>query len=91
MKKPIRYTNDGGEITGALKVIPDFLPTPAELARQPDRPETVKVTLEMDRSTVDWFKSQARLGGGSYQRMLRTLATRYADQHTENEPAKGSH
>ena len=79
MNRRTKYAEDGGEIAGRLRVIPDFLPAPAELARA-ERPETVKVTLELDRTTVDWFKAQADKHGGSYQRMIRNLAGQYARQ-----------
>lgn len=76
MKKRTRSDDDQGEIVGRLRRIPDFLPPPSELARA-DRPETVKVTLDLDREAVEWFKREAKRHGGSYQRMIRNLATSY--------------
>jgi len=77
MKKRTRRGDDHGEIMGRLRRISDFLPPPSELARA-DRPETVKVTLDLDREAVEWFKREAKRHGGSYQRMIRNLATSYA-------------
>ena len=76
MKKRTRRDDDQGEIVGRLRRIPDFLPPPSELARA-DRPETVKVTLDLDREAFEWFKREAKRHGGSYQRMIRNLATSY--------------
>jgi hypothetical protein len=38
---------------------------------------SVEVTLDLDREAVDWFKREAKRHGGSYQRMIRNLATSY--------------
>ena len=42
---------------GELKVTPDFLPGPEELAFQFD---TVKVTMTLSRSSVKFFKRKAK-------------------------------
>lgn len=76
MNRSTRRDDDQGEIIGRLRRIPDFLPPPSELARD-NRPETVKVTLDLDREAVEWFKHEAKRYGGSYQRMIRNLAMSY--------------
>ena len=50
MKEKIKYTD---EPMGKVKVISDFLPTPAELAL---KNETVKVTITLSKTSVDFFK-----------------------------------
>ena len=62
---------------GELKRIPDFLPPPSELVF-PE--ETVKVTLSLTRSSIDFFKKQARKHKTKYQKMIREVVDRYARQ-----------
>jgi len=49
MKTKIKYTN---EPLGDVKVIADFLPSPAELAFNE---EGVKVTLALSKKSIDFF------------------------------------
>lgn len=67
MSVKITYTD---EPMGNLRVIPDFLPTPEELAF---REETVKVTIILSKKSVDFFKSEASKHHTPYQRMIRQL------------------
>ena len=53
MTRKITYTD---EPLGDIKVVADFLPSPAELAF---REEGVKVTLALSKSSVDFFKTEA--------------------------------
>jgi hypothetical protein len=64
---------------GRLTVIKDFLPPPSQLVR---KSETVKVTSEFTRSSIDFLKKEARKAKVPYQRMLRALLDRYVEQHT---------
>jgi predicted DNA binding CopG/RHH family protein len=64
---------------GTLTVIEDFLPAPSQLVRKAD---TVKVTSEFTRSSIDFLKKEARKAKVPYQRMLRALLDRYVEQHT---------
>lgn len=75
MSEKIRYTD---EPMGRMEIVPDFLPSPAELAF---RDEGVKVTLALSRKSVAFFKSQATKHGTQYQRMIRRLLDRYAEAH----------
>ena len=61
---------------GKLKRIDDFLPLPHELA-MPE--ETVKITISLKLSSIQFFKEQARRNGSKYQRMIRVLLDRYAE------------
>ena len=69
----IKYS---GEPLGEVQVIPDFLPSPAELAF---REEGVKVTLALSKKSIEFFKSEARKHQTQYQRMIRRLLDAYVD------------
>jgi predicted DNA binding CopG/RHH family protein len=75
MKKRINYTE--GPI-GQVKVVRDFLPRPEELAF---REEQVKVTIGLSKSSVEFFKRQARKHRTQYQKMIRKLLDFYVAQH----------
>lgn len=68
----IAYTD---EPIGEVQVVPDFLPSPAELAF---REEGVKVT-PLSKKSVDFFKSEASKHHTQYQRMIRRLLDSYVD------------
>lgn len=72
----INYTD---EPLGNVKVIPDFLPSPAELAFNE---EGVKITLALSKKSVDFFKSEAAKSHTQYQRMIRRLLDAYVDAHS---------
>lgn len=74
MARKTRYTDEPME----LEVIPDFLPPPEKLIR---REETVKVTLILDKSSVEFFKRHARKNRVPYQRMIRRVLQVYATRH----------
>ena len=71
MNAKITYTN---EPLGDLKVIPDFLPAPEELVFQDD---TVKITITLSRSSVEFFKHEAKKHHTQYQKMIRRLLSVY--------------
>jgi predicted DNA binding CopG/RHH family protein len=75
MKKKIKYTD---EDLGAVRVVQDFLPSPAQLAQQDEK---VKITLALSRTSLDFFKAQAEKHHTAYQRMVRNLLDAYALQH----------
>lgn len=76
MSARIKYT---AEPLGAVEVIPDFLPSPAELAF---REEGVKVTLALSKRSIEFFKSEAAKHHTQYQRMIRRLLDAYVDGQT---------
>ena len=59
------------------EVIPDFLPSPDQLVL---KEETVRVTLNLNRRSVDFFKMKARENGVPYQGMIRKILDLYASQ-----------
>ncbi|MFI3137304.1 MAG: hypothetical protein QX197_11065, partial [Methylococcaceae bacterium] len=75
MRAKIKYTN---EPLGKVKVIEDFLPSPAELAFNE---EGVKVTLALSKKSIDFFKSEAAKNHTQYQRMIRRLLDAYVESH----------
>ena len=75
MKRKTKYTD---EPMGELRVIPDFLPSPAELGFED---ETVKVTIALSRRSVEFFKQEAAKNDTQYQRMIRRLLDAYAAAH----------
>lgn len=77
MKTKIKYAN---EPMGRLRVIDDFLPGPDELVFKENN---VKVTIALSKSSVDFFKTEARKHRIPYQAMIRRLVDLYASQHSK--------
>ena len=75
MKKKIKYTN---EPLGDLRVIDDFLPSPEELAFKQDN---VKVTITLSKTSVEFFKKEAKKHHTQYQKMIRRLIDFYVTPH----------
>jgi len=64
---------------GKLARVGDFLPPPSQLVV---KSETAKVTLALKKSSVDFFKRQAKKSHTKYQRMIRELLDRYASHYS---------
>ena len=75
MNKKITYTD---EPIGNVRVVPDFLPKPEELAFKDD---TMKVTIALSRSSVEFFKREAKKHDTQYQKMIRRLLDTYSTIH----------
>lgn len=71
MKEKIKYTEEPME---NVKVITDFLPSPEELVF---KEETVKVTISLSKTSVEFFKEVARKNSTQYQKMIRRLLDEY--------------
>ncbi len=71
MKKKTKYTD---EPIGNIEITDDFLPSPSELAFNE---EQVKITIGLSKSSVDFFKKQARQHHTQYQKMIRRLLDMY--------------
>ena len=78
MKSKIKYTD---EPMGKLKVIGDFLPSPERLALKEDK---VKITISLSKSSIDFFKKEARRNRTSYQKMIRQVIDFYASHYQES-------
>ncbi len=74
MKKKIQYSD---EPIGRIKIVKDFLPSPALLVAQE---ETVKVTISLSKTSVDFFKAQAKQNNTHYQKMIRGLLDVYTEK-----------
>ncbi len=61
---------------GKLTEIPDFLPPPSQLVFP--KQKTVKVTLSLTKSSIDFFKKHAKTQHVKYQQMIRTVVDKYA-------------
>lgn len=72
-------TTDGE--MGEVRIIQDFLPPPAELVFRED---TVKVTIALSKSSVEFFKEQAAKHQVPYQKMIRRLLDEYAARFGES-------
>lgn len=64
---------------GKLKRVKDILPPPEELVFPK---EHVKVTLMLSKSSLDFFKRQAAKNHTKYQKMIRELVDRYAEEYS---------
>jgi len=64
---------------GDVETISDFLPSPEELAFRED---TVKITIVLSKSSVEFFKDKALENNTAYQKMIRRLLDSYVDRHT---------
>ena len=63
---------------GKVTIIKDFLPSPKELANAEIR---VKITIELDESTILFFKKEAGTHNTTYQRMMREILNSYANKY----------
>jgi predicted DNA binding CopG/RHH family protein len=72
MKKKIIYSN---EKLGKVEIVKDFLPKPEDLVFKEN---TVKVTLNLSKSSIEFFKDIAQKHGSQYQKVIRNLLDRYA-------------
>lgn len=77
MKKKIIYSN---EHLGKLEVVRDFLPSPDELILKDN---TIKVTLNLSKSSVDFFKELAKKNNIQYQKVIRKLLDQYASRYSD--------
>lgn len=75
MKKKIKYAD---EPLGDLQVIDDLLPPPEDLVF---KEENIKVTMSLSKSSVEFFKREAKKHRTQYQKMIRRLLDLYAAQH----------
>ena len=82
MNTKIKYRD---EPLGEIRIISDFLPSPAELAF---RDEGIKVTLALSKKSVDFFKAEASRHHTQYQRMIRRLLDAYVERQPQDLPSR---
>jgi predicted DNA binding CopG/RHH family protein len=79
MKKKIIYTN---EKIGKVEVVKDFLPKPEDLVFKEDN---VKVTINLSKSSLDFFKKLAKQHGSQYQKVIRNLLDSYSSFYSRTQ------
>ena len=65
---------------GKLTRIPNFLPPPEELIFPDD---IVKVTINLNKSDVEFFKKKAGKYRNKYQKMIRVVIRQYVLMHSK--------
>ena len=78
MKNKTKYTD---EPMGELRIVKDFLPPPDQLVLKEDN---VKVTISLKKSSIEFFKQQAKEHRTSYQKMIREVVDWYATHYQKN-------
>jgi predicted DNA binding CopG/RHH family protein len=78
MKTNTKYTE---EPMGDLRVVRDFLPPPDQLVLKEDN---VKVTISLKKSSITFFKEQAKKHKTSYQKMIREVVDWYASHYRKS-------
>jgi predicted DNA binding CopG/RHH family protein len=78
MKTKIKYNE---EPMGKLRVVKDFLPSPDQLVLKEDN---IKVTISLKKSSITFFKEQAKTQKTSYQRMIREVVDWYASHYQKS-------
>ena len=74
----MKKKRDINEPIGQLTRVNDFLPPPHQLVIPQD---TIKVTLSLTKSSLEFFKREAKKHRTKYQKMIRELVDRYATQY----------
>ena len=76
-KRKVSYTE---EPLGEIRVVDDFLPSPEELVF---KEENVKVTITLSKTSIDFFKKEAKKHHTPYQKMIRRLLDVYVAHHMQ--------
>ena len=77
MKSKTKYSN---EKIGKVEIVRDFLPKPEDLVFKED---TMKITLNLSKSSVEFFKGIAQKHGSQYQKLIRKLLDRNASHYSQ--------
>ncbi len=77
MSKTIQYSD---EPIGEIELVPDFLPSPEELAL---KNQNTKVTISLSSRSIAYFKTAAKKHHMQYQKMIRQLLDEYVE-HQDN-------
>ncbi len=73
--RKVKYTD---EPIGKIKIIDDFLPPPQDLIL---KEETEKITIQLTKSSIEFFKKEAKKNHTHYQRMIRAVIDKYASHY----------
>jgi predicted DNA binding CopG/RHH family protein len=66
---------------GEVRVLKDFLPPPDQLVLND---ESVKITISLRKSSVEFFKREAQKNHTSYQKMIRQVIDLYTAHFQKN-------
>jgi predicted DNA binding CopG/RHH family protein len=81
MSKEIIYTDAPEQISQDIvngEIIRDFLPAPDQLARKEPK---VKITITLNRRSVDFYKRSAKKNNVKYQTMINEILDLYAQRY----------
>ena len=81
MKNKNAYKKAPQNIANAIKFsedIKDFLPPPEELVR---KEEVIKITLNLNKESVKFFKEKSEKMGVPYQTMIKKVIDLYANNY----------
>ena len=81
MSNTTNYTDAPSDIDEALDnatVVSDFLPSPAELV---SRVEKEKITISVDKHSLELYKKYAKKHNTKYQPMINGVLSSYADKY----------
>lgn len=78
MKNKIKYTEGP---MGKLKVVKDFLPPPNQLVLKEDN---IKVTISLTKTSVEFFKKEAKKHRTSYQKMMKQVIDSYSTHYRKS-------
>ena len=84
MANKVKYTDAPADVARALESavpIKDFLPSPDKLVL---KQEKEKITIALDKRSVDLFKNYAKKHNAKYQTMINDVLGSYADKHLVN-------
>lgn len=74
----MRKHDGSGMPVGKLERVQDFLPPPHELGGVEP---TVKITISLNQSSVDFFKKVAERSHTKYQKMIREILDHYVSHY----------
>ncbi|MFI5271007.1 MAG: BrnA antitoxin family protein [Candidatus Saccharimonadales bacterium] len=80
MSNTVNYTDAPSDINDALEnatIVSDFLPSPEELV---SKGEKEKITIAVDKNSLDLFKKYAKKHNTKYQPMINGVLSSYADK-----------
>ncbi|AFM13955.1 CopG family protein [Turneriella parva DSM 21527] len=76
-----KYTGAPKDMADAInssEIVEDFLPKPEDLVF---KKKTVKVTMNLSKDSVDFFKVRSRKLGVPYQKMINSLVDKYVERY----------
>jgi len=73
-------TSDPAYPIGDVTIVRDFLPSPEQLV---PKKNTVRITMEFTKESIDFFKREAQHHNASYQAMIRNLVDVYVKQQQQ--------